>query len=342
MRIAIGRIREEQNTALYYERAARSSGHEVTVIHSAEELACGEQFDFFLAVDPWFEGLRFLPLVPCPSAVVLIDLHQELHIRLLFARFFDHVFVAQRDYLERFKADGCVNVHWLPLGADPGVHYVEGLSRDIDVGFVGKLGNPSTERNRILSHVLSRFCTNDMRIHYAPAEMGVVYSRSKIVFNKSIGGDVNMRVFEALAAGALLVTDRISNGLDLLLSEGVHYIGYDTPEEAVAQIERFLSDENGRSSIAQAGQNLLFSRHTYATRLSRIIQVVMASGSARPALARSVLPAQRRLWGAELARRRGLSPRGAAALVAEGLSVAGYLDLAVGLVRGLRRGIRST
>jgi hypothetical protein len=108
----------------------------------------------------------------------------------------------------------------------------------------------------VLSQVLCRFQTDDYARLHTPWEMRQVYNRSRIVFSKSIGGDVNMRVFEALAAGALLVTDRIGNGLDELQTEGEHYMGYDTAAEAVAQVERYLADEEARARIASAGQNI--------------------------------------------------------------------------------------
>ena len=54
-----------------------------------------------------------------------------------------------------------------------------------------------------------------------------------------------------IAAGALLVTDRIGNGLDELLTEGEHYVGYDTAEEAVTQIERYLADEDARAGLVR-------------------------------------------------------------------------------------------
>jgi glycosyltransferase involved in cell wall biosynthesis len=252
---------------------------------------------------------------------------------MMFARYFDHVFVAQPEYLPNFADLGHDSVYWLPLGGDPGVHFMPDQSRDIDVGFVGKLGTAGTERHAVLSRVLSRFSTNDYTRPHTPWEMGQIYSRSKIVFNKSIGGDVNMRVFEALAAGALLVTDRIGNGLEELLTEGEHYVGYDTAEEAVAQIERYLSDESARARIAQSGQNLLRARHTYDARLGTILEVVRTAGDARTAPARRATRGERLRWRAQWARQRGLSTGDALRLVVEGLSLAAYGDLAVGLAR---------
>ncbi|ESW60355.1 MAG: hypothetical protein Q27BPR15_12400 [Rhodobacter sp. CACIA14H1] len=333
LRLGIGRIREEHNTALYFERAALAAGHEVVVVHEAHDLVHAGQLDMFIVVDPWFHGMQVLPRLSCPTAAVLIDVHLDLPTRAMFSRFFDHVFVAQRDLVVPIAAKGHNSVQWLPLGGDPSVHFVPNITRDIDVGFVGKMGTPGTDRHSVLSRVLPRFGTNQIDRSYTPWEMGRIYSRSRIVFNKSIGRDVNMRVFEALAAGALLVTDRISNGLDDLMTEGKHYIGYDTAEEAIAQIEHYLADEEARARIARAGQALMNERHSYGDRLTQILRTVQAAGDARPAPARHVTPGQQRLWRAEWARRRGISATDAAGLMAEGLTPAGYGHLAIGLAR---------
>lgn len=337
LRLTIARSPELHNTALYFERAAQAAGHDVTVVNRIDAGVIARPFDLMLIVDPFLQGMKHLAQVDCPTAAVLIDVHRDLPTRAMFARFCDHVFVAQRDLVPDISAGGHASVHWLPLGGDTGVHFVPDLPRDIDLSFVGKLGQPGADRHRVLSYVLTRFKTNDYGRSHTPWEMGQVYSRSRIVFNKSIGGDVNMRVFEALAAGALLVTDRIGNGLNELFSEGQHYVGYDTAEGAVAQIERYLADEDARVHIARAGQALLHERHTYDARLAQVLGTVQAAGHARPAPARHVTPGQRRLWRAEWARRRGISAADAAGLIAEGLAPAGYGDLGIGLARSAKR-----
>ena len=336
LRVAIGRIPEEHNTALYFARAASAAGHEVTVVHEADALPAAGTFDLLLAIDPWFEGLQTLPSLDYTTAAVLIDVHRDLPTRAMFGRFCDHAFVAQRTYVAAL-AKGHSSVHWLPLGGDPAVHFVPDLPRDIDVGFVGKLGTLGTERCTVLSYVLGRFSTNAYDRYYTPWEMGEIYSRSKIVFNKSIDGDVNMRFFEAMAAGALLVTDRICNGLEDLAIEGEHYVAYDTQEEAVALIRCYLDDEEARLRIARAGQALLRERHTYDARFAQILRIVQTAGNALTAPARHVPRSQRLRWRAEWARRQGISAVDAARLIAEGLAPAGYGDLAVGLARRAKR-----
>jgi glycosyltransferase involved in cell wall biosynthesis len=103
--------------------------------------------------------------------------------------------------------------------------------------------------------------------------MAIVYGQSKIVFNASINGDVNMRVFEAMAAGALLVTDRVGNGLSDLFEEDTHYIGYSTISEALEKIGYFLDKSEERENIAHAGQQAVLEHHTYGHRWEFIRQM---------------------------------------------------------------------
>lgn len=294
----------------------------------------------FLVVDPRFDSPKVLRDAPGTTIAVMIDVHQQLEYRLAYARYFDHVFIAQPDYLDAFRALGHPSVHYLPLACDPAVHFRPGLDRDIDVGFVGKFGTPGSDREQVLRQVLSAFATNDTGRGYTPAEMGEVYSRSKIVFNKSINRDLNMRFFEGLGAGALLVTDRIGNGLAEAAEEGVHYIGYDTAEEAIERIRYYLDHEEERLAIAARGQALAFERHSYAARMARILDTVARNPQAK-APART---ADRRLeaqWRSECLRIQGASPRQIATFVAtSSWSVPMLRNALVAAGRGVVRPLR--
>jgi hypothetical protein len=94
------------------------------------------------------------------------------------------------------------------------------------------------------------------------------------VLNASINNDTNMRIFEALAAGAMLVTDHPLDGLDELLVEGREYVGYATAAEAADKIRYYLAHPEERVSIAQAGQSALLAAHTYAHRMQQIEQLL--------------------------------------------------------------------
>ncbi len=279
----------EHTTGRYFARAVRNGG-EVDVeyrmvLHDVADL--GYAPDLFFFVDPspghWPLGIERLK---CPTACYLIDVHQHLESRLMAARFFDFVFIAQKDYVAQFAKAG-IAASWLPLAADPNVHRVPGLQRHLDVAFVGKLGLRNTRRHDVLAAALPLFRTNDYRATYAPQEMGRIYSRAKIVFNCSINGDLNMRVFEGMAAGALLVTDRIGNGLEEMFQEDIHYVGYSSTGEAVDKIRYYLRDDAARCRLAERGQREVLQFHSYARRWASAIDRISREtrqGSCRAAL----------------------------------------------------------
>lgn len=263
----------EQTTARYFERAARAQGRDVIYWDKCPDLVAMRPEDFFFFVDPapdWPLGLERLA---CPTAAYFIDVHQDLMSRLNLSQFFDTVFVAQKDYVPAFVNIGHSNAHWFPLGCDPEVHCLPQDVRPFDVGFVGKLGLPGTWRHDVLTTVLTHYRTNDFKVFYPPRAMAGVYGQSKIVFNASINKDLNMRFFEALASGALLVTDRIENGLPDLFREGEHYVGYSTVEEAIEKIDYYLKNPVERETIALEGQRVALAHHTYLHRWEEIIRL---------------------------------------------------------------------
>ncbi len=332
-------INDIVTTARYFERAATAAGYNVLTSFDPtaaikSNLAC------LLVIDPFIGSPAPLVRASCPVIGVVIDAHQQLEPRLGYARYCDHVFVVQLDYMADFAALPHASTHWLPLGCDPDIHFVTGLDRTIDVSFVGKLGRPGSVRHAILSRVLPAFDTNNYARSHTPREMGKIYSRSKIVFNKSINGDLNMRFFEGLAAGALLVTDRIGNGLDRMGTDGVHYVTYDTADEAIDKIRHYLAHDAEREAIARAGQQLVFASHTYAHRLSEILKIVASQSQAR-APARDAPRSLEAIWRSEYMRMVGTPVGGALSLLAEGhLAPQVVGNVAVGVVRGLVRPLR--
>ena len=76
------------------------------------------------------------------------------------------------------------------------------------MAFVGSL-DPRIHRQRIRllrgieENYSPTFIAEGRYLH----EMANVYRKSRIVFNQSVRNDLNMRVFEGMAAGALMVTD---------------------------------------------------------------------------------------------------------------------------------------
>ena len=92
-----------------------------------------------------------------------------------------------------------------------------------------------------------------------------------------------MRVFEGMAAGALMVTDAIRrNGLEDLFTPGEHLVTYASEAELFERLDYYLAHEPERRAIAERGRALVLRRDTYEQRARQLTQT-LAGRSARPA-----------------------------------------------------------
>jgi len=218
---------------------------------------------------------RGLEKIQSPTACYLIDVHQGLQEREIYALFFDYIFVAQKDYIEHFKRKEHPNVFWLPLACDPEIHGKRDMPKYFDIGFVGS-PNFSLRRQRLLDLLARNFKMNDYQRFYPKEEISNIYSKSKIVFNCSVNGDLNMRVFESLASGSMLITDRIDNGLYDLFKDGVHLVSYQDEGSLLKKIEYYLKHDEEREAIATSGMQLALSAHTYKHRVQTILETIFS------------------------------------------------------------------
>ncbi len=260
-----------------------------------QKLLSKNNSDLILYIDP--VGNIFpigLENIDCPTAIYLIDVHQNLKQRLQLAYFFDYVFIAQKDYLPVFKEKGISNVFWLPLACDPDTHgYLTGeKERLYDIGFVGNRGIVGTERRKLLDNLQQKFRLNDLNRKYLPEEIASVYNQSQMVFNWAVNGDVNMRVFEALCSGRLLLTNAIPNGLEELFENRKHLVIYHNSEELIELARYYLEHPDEREAIAKAGQAQVLAKHTYQHRTEQILATIF--GCAKPLLVAPV-----RTWSAK-------------------------------------------
>lgn len=237
-------------------------------------------FDLILFVD---DGLDYeIPAHLRPSALWAIDTHLNPQRIVTRAKDVDFVFAAQRDGVELLRRHGINCVGWLPLACDPQIHQKFESAKELDVCFVGHLCTP--QRKALAERVLHRFPRSfvGQRFFY---EMAETYCSSRIVLNLSVRNDINMRVFEALACGSLLLTnDLAENGLDKLLTDGQHLVTYDDLDDLMEKIEHYLKDDEARERIAAAGREEALARHTYVHRMGALLDTVAAeSRTARPA-----------------------------------------------------------
>jgi FkbM family methyltransferase len=234
-------------------------------------------FDLYLNID---DGLEYrLPSDLRPCAFWAIDTHLRLPWYLQKAPDFDLVFTAQKDGAEQLRQGGIPTATWLPLACDPDLHSKHMVAKQYDVCFVGHLfPGPRAELLELLQkHFPS--CYVGQRFF---EEMARTYSASRIVFNRSLRNDVNMRVFEALACGSLLLTnDLAESGQEELFRGGVHLATYQDAEELLYKATYYLGHEAEREKVAAAGRAEVLARHTYLHRMQTLLEEV-ERGLARP------------------------------------------------------------
>jgi 2-polyprenyl-3-methyl-5-hydroxy-6-metoxy-1,4-benzoquinol methylase len=236
-------------------------------------------FDLYLEID---DGLMHrLPTELRPCAWWAIDTHINFDWCLRKSRDFDFVFTAQRDGAEGLRKEGIASAVWLPLGCDPEIHRRHEVPKTLDICFVGTVF--SGQREDLLRLLQQHFPRMFIGRAYFE-DMARTYSSSRLVFNRSIRNDLNMRVFEALACGSLLLTNDLSaNGQSRLFRDGQHLAAYTNPEEMLDKVRFYLKREQVREAIAAAGREEVLARHTYRHRMEAILRAVAAIPRSVPA-----------------------------------------------------------
>jgi 2-polyprenyl-3-methyl-5-hydroxy-6-metoxy-1,4-benzoquinol methylase len=223
----------------------------------------------------------------CPSVCYLIDTHLNFEKHLEIAKDYDFVFLAQKEYLPRFKEAGFQLVYWLPLGCDPGIHKKRNVEKFYDIGFVGNLNQQ--KRIDLLDVLKERFNFYHERCFLE--RMVEVYSQSRIVFNNSANNDLNMRVFEVLCSGSLLLTDDArGSGLTGLFQDRKHLVIYHNKNELIKLAEYYLKNHDERERIAAVGGEEVLRKHTYGQRVKQMIGII------KPLLDEKIIRDDKKIW----------------------------------------------
>jgi spore maturation protein CgeB len=99
------------------------------------------------------------------------------------------------------------------------------------------------------------------------------YSRARVLFNMSINNDLNLRYFEAMGAGAVLLTNKIcNNGVEDLVSAGLDLVEYTTTDELLSTYRSFITEPARVAEIGARAQTLNLAKHTYDHRVSSIVE----------------------------------------------------------------------
>jgi hypothetical protein len=231
-----------------------------------------------------------LETLPVPKAWYAVDSHLHMEWHRHYAPLFDVVFCAQQNLVRDLQAfrGGPNKAVWLPLAAWGSAGFVPWSERVWDVSFVGTLDpalNP--ERTALLANLLSLGQT----VNVASGDISPIYPASKVVFNQSVRADLNLRFFEVMAMGALLITDRISHSQEDIGIPGTDYLVYahGDAEDLRAKIRWALEHPAEAEAIARRGHAKAIRGHLIGHRASVVVKALEDAARA----ADSVMPSER-------------------------------------------------
>ena len=105
-----------------------------------------------------------------------------------------------------------------------------------------------------------------------------VLNRGKMVFQCSQFKEVTRRVFEGMACGKMVITDRLPNETKFseMFIDGQDIIYYDSPGDAINKIKFYAANDEERERIARNGFNKFMVNHTVEKRVDSIFQYIEA------------------------------------------------------------------
>jgi hypothetical protein len=219
-----------------------------------------------------------LAMVDIRTACFQVDTYAFTRRRITWSMLYDQAIVFHPEYPAIFQNAGHPNTVFFAHAVETDFFPATELKRIFEVGWVGQVeGAIYTMRGPILSALAQSFRMNEPGRRYTPEEMARVYRQSRVVVNvgrDDFPQDANLRTFEAMAAGALLITALPTELAQIGFKDGEHFVGYRQSAEIDHIVRKYLDDEAARKRIADAGRAKVMSEHTYDVRVEKWLERV--------------------------------------------------------------------
>lgn len=271
------------NTLACYARAIRRSGMRLVCVErdfpingAIQDLLhlCSEQPSLILHPEADVPYLPWgLSAVDIPTVCFQVDTYAYTQRRIAWSMLFDQVIVFHPGYDLRFQRAGHPGACFFAHAVEGEFFSGEEMERVFEIGWVGQVhGLIYSKRRMILSSLAQTFRMNELSKRYTMEEMARVYRQSRIVVNigrDDYPQDANLRTFEAMAAGALLITELPSELTEIGFVDGVHFLGYREAEDIAVLVRNYLGNEAARKRIAEASREKVLCEHTYDVRVKK-------------------------------------------------------------------------
>lgn len=237
-----------------------------------------------------------LDVFRCPKILLAADSHWGDHaisglVAYAASEPFDRVVLLyDRHHAAFYRAAGIRNLHWFPglTFSHPDTRIQSGTTantpRGAHLALVGKTGYRA-RRQRLFAALINARVPLAWR-QLPQSELVAHYAASLVGLNVAMNGDLNLRVFETIAGGAMLLTDRLApeSGLDELLAEGREKISYDHADDLVEKARHYLAHPDEARAIGAAGHRWFLDNFSETRRRAAFRELVF-DGRDHPAFA---------------------------------------------------------
>lgn len=284
MKILVTYCNYTGTTANYLVAALRRAGVEITTVGENCEVHTGRnnpydtiyrliteaKYDLVFEIESGGFELYWVPdhskMNGVPVIWYALDTHVNTQHHLNRYNRYKLMFLCHKQYQNLFT-----NSIWLPVACDVDIHKGNFHSEKLyDITFVGNYGDGAhNTRTHFLRKLSSCFKLN-VKKNLWNKDVTNEYEKSHILFNCSLAGDLNMRVFECLASGGMLVTDDVVDAHNFFV-DGTHLKFYRDENQLVHIISEMLQNPQSRQEIALTGQLKVLNKHTYDNRVTEIV-----------------------------------------------------------------------
>jgi spore maturation protein CgeB len=210
------------------------------------------------------------------------------------ALMYDFVASYSSNCCKTFSELGFKKVEWIPLAADPNLHYASGSVEKIyDLTFVGGW---RPEREEALAAIVKHFPSSKLKIwgpYWKRSKNKAIHPHitekplygkefTKIVQNSLINMNIidetnypaaNMRFFEIPVAGGLQLASACPE-MESIYRHNETIMYFHNKEELLTQVEYVLSNREKSLQIAKNSQEFTLAAHTYKHRTQQIIELL--------------------------------------------------------------------
>lgn len=194
---------------------------------------------------------------------------QRFNDNLLKAQFFDLILSPDAPSTLKYRQMG-FNAFWWNHFADTKIYKPLNIPTKYSAVCSRGMGRGATIIDRIASKLPYDVCNQNGWIGEAH---NTFLNSGKIVLQQSRHGEITRRIFEGMAAGKLVLTDRLNSSreIDRLFIENQEIVYYNSEEDCVQKILYYCLNDEERERIARNGYLKTLENHTVKQRVEFII-----------------------------------------------------------------------